>query len=83
MKKINKTRLFISVLFIMALVASSALLWSCGDGGEALGSGGTSFKLEITDAKGDEHRRKWIFFNGWFNCFFGMAFDPFKEFTRF
>ena len=49
----KKTRILAFILFI-ALIAASAMLCSCEkDEGEVLGSGKTSFKLEITNKAGD------------------------------
>ena len=53
MKKINKTRI-LAFIFVVALIASSALFCSCKkDDANVLGKGNTSFKLEVTDDKGE------------------------------
>ena len=50
--KIKQTRI-LAVILIIVLIAASAMLYSCEkDEGEVLGSGKTSFKLEITDNNG-------------------------------
>ena len=49
----KKTRILAAVLVCVMLLATSAMLWSCGDKDEVLGKGKLSFKLEITDSKGD------------------------------